>query len=66
MKPLPCIDCITLPMCRPRGIMTNGVSQLESYCHMLHEWIGNDPEDMKHETIKLYAAYCYMIRGEIL
>jgi hypothetical protein len=57
---LPCVDCITLPICKPIGKCTNGVSTLAMKCNILDEYLSNKQEwDINY----MYQAYLYFDRG---
>ncbi len=60
---LPCVDCIVLPICRPIGIQTNGISSLAIRCSIIRNWLAGDNEHVYEWDMDLfYKAYHYFNR----
>ena len=62
MTTLPCIDCITLPICRHIGACTNGVSALAVKCSLMwsYLYITNESE---WDVDRYFEAFAYCDRG---
>ena len=61
-KSFPCKDCITLPICRHKGKLTNGMSHLAFKCTLIDAWLANDkPRDWDPE--RMFDAYDYFQRS---
>lgn len=58
---LPCVDCITLAICKQTGKCTNGVSTLAMRCPILDEYL-TEKKEWKIEF--MYRAFVYFDRGE--
>ena len=59
----PCADCITLAICRPIGIQTNGISHLAIQCSIIRKWLAGGNEHMYEWDMDLfYKAYHYFDR----
>ena len=57
---LPCINCITLAICKPIGACTNGVSTLAMRCNILDEYL---TVKKKWDIEFMYRAFVYFDRG---
>jgi hypothetical protein len=59
-RDLPCVNCITLPICKQTGKCTNGVSTLAMKCYILDRFLTKDKE---WNVVYMYQAYLYFDRG---
>lgn len=58
---IPCVDCITLAICKARGIQTNGVITLTGKCDILRDWLSDS--DVERGVDRLFYVFRYFDRG---
>ena len=59
---IPCASCLTLGICRHKGIHTGGVSALAMKCSLLDEFMLQSKEDHDWNPELMYDAYDFFKR----